>query len=129
MLKLDETTAVIRALEEQLLDPNVRAVGETVGRLLDEDFIEFGASGAVYDKASTVEGLRSEHLGPPVQRSIDDFRVRMLSAEIALATYKGTDRYRDGRQRQTLRSSIWALSGGRWKMSFHQGTVVPENSK
>jgi hypothetical protein len=129
MPELDETEAIIRALEERLLDPSVRAMGETVGRLLDDDFIEFGASGATYDKTSTVEGLRSEHLGPVVDRSIDDFRVRMLSAEIALATYKGTDRYRDGRQRRTLRSSLWVLSGGRWQMAFHQGTVIPENSK
>ena len=119
MPELNETNAVIRALEETLLDPAVKAMGETVDRLLDDDFIEFGASGAVYDKASTVEGLRSEHLGPPIQRSIDDFRVRMLSADIALATYKGTDRYRDGRHRRTLRSSVWVLSGGRWKMTFH----------
>lgn len=129
MSDLDETNAIIRALEETLLDPTVRATGGTVDQLLDDDFIEFGASGAAYDKASTVEGLQSQPPGPIVHRSIDDFRIRMLSAEIALATYRGTERYSDGRQRRTLRSSLWVRSGGRWKMTFHQGTVVPENSK
>jgi hypothetical protein len=128
MPKLDEIETIIRALEEKLLAPSVRAMGETVGQLLDDDFIEFGASGATYDKASTVEGLLTEPPGP-IDRSIDDFRIRMLSAEIALATYRGTERYNDGRRRQTLRSSLWVRSGGQWKMTFHQGTVVPENSK
>jgi hypothetical protein len=129
MPELDETDAIIWALEERLLDPAVRATSASVGQLLDDDFIEFGASGATYDKASTVEGLQSEQPGPIVHRSMDDFRIRMLSTEIALATYKGTDRYRDGRQRRTLRSSLWVRSGGQWKMTFHQGTVIPENSK
>nr|WP_285800807.1 MULTISPECIES: hypothetical protein [unclassified Exiguobacterium] len=30
--------------------------------------------------------------------------------------------------RVTRRSSIWVLVDGRWKMRFHQGTVVPSEA-
>lgn len=39
-----------RQLEESLLQPEVRSSGDASSQLLEDDFIEFGSSGAVYNK-------------------------------------------------------------------------------
>ena len=50
---------------------------------------------------------------------VRDFEVRPLSGDIMLVTY------RSGRADMfALRSSIWRLRGGKWRMTFHQGTAI-----
>lgn len=102
------------ALEERLLDPAVRGAPDVVGELLADDFVEFGASGRTYSKASVVAALR-EDPGFDGPRTICDFVIRRLSPGVALATYRI-------QETGTLRSSVWQRQGGRWRMVFHQGT-------
>ncbi|WP_417021040.1 DUF4440 domain-containing protein [Candidatus Phyllobacterium onerii] len=47
-----------RALEEQLLDSSVRRSVKTVASLLADEFIEFGSSGAVYNKHTVIDAPR-----------------------------------------------------------------------
>ena len=110
--------AFFRELETSLQRRSTRNSPEVVSALLDEEFVEFGRSGRVYDRQVTLELLAGDDsdLTPEVR----DFRVRPLAANVVLVTY------RSGRGDVfALRSSIWRLSDGRWRMTFHQATAMP----
>jgi hypothetical protein len=103
-------------LEQRLLAQATRIDAEAISQLIDDDFTEFGASGAVWCKADVVESLPDQVF---VQRTITEFAVKPISADTALVTYRClTD------DNTTLRSSIWRQREGRWQMVFHQGTFV-----
>jgi hypothetical protein len=107
-------TQLIRGLEEQLLQPEVRTSPESLAALLADEFIEIGSSGRVYSKQQIIDLLRHEggQGSPPTLR---DFSARRLAAEVILVTYNIVES-------QTIRSSVWKLIDGRWQMVFHQGT-------
>ncbi|MBP6898744.1 MAG: nuclear transport factor 2 family protein [Burkholderiaceae bacterium] len=108
----------LRALEERLMDPAVRADPEQVAGLLAPEFTEFGASGTVFDRAAIVASLAAE--GRPLGRRMRQFRLRAMGPDMALTTCRVT--LSDGRE--TLRSSVWQRRDGRWLMVFHQGTLA-----
>jgi len=115
MLVAADRLAFFRELETSLHRRSVRNSPDKVSALLDDDFVEFGKSGRTYDKQATVELLRGDDsdLVPEVR----DFQVRQLAPNVVLVTY------RSGRGEVfALRSSIWLLSAGNWRMTFHQGT-------
>ena|SRR5437016_1219558 len=104
-------------LETSLHRRSVRNSPDRVAALLTDDFVEFGRSGRAYDKLRTIELLSGDdnELMPEVR----DFQLRSLSHNIVLVTY------RSGRgEHFALRSSIWQLNGGKWRMTFHQGTAT-----
>ena len=111
--------AQLRHLEEQLLEPEVRASAERVSALLADDFVEFGSSGQVFDKKQIIELLRQ---GTPTKRSLSKFESTMLSDNVVLVTYRATRSSKP--PVHSLRSSIWRLSNGQWQMVFHQGTLT-----
>jgi xylulose-5-phosphate/fructose-6-phosphate phosphoketolase len=45
--------------------------------------------------------------------------------DVALVTYRSVSLYPDGSKFHSLRSSIWKIIDGRWRMAFHQGTLIP----
>jgi len=100
-------------LEERLLVPSVRASPAEVAMLLADEFIEFGSSGRIYDKQEIIRLLQQEQGG--TQCTLADFSARKLAADVALVTYRVVES-------RTIRSSIWRLEDGRWRMVFHQGT-------
>ncbi|RRV04600.1 nuclear transport factor 2 family protein [Pseudomonas sp. v388] len=102
----------IQELEERLLRREVRS-NESVAALLADDFVEFGASGQVWNKSEVIAGLKSEVF---VARSISNVQVRTLAECVVLLTYVCHS------TTTSLRSSIWRLDGGNWQMTFHQGT-------
>ncbi|WP_433972207.1 DUF4440 domain-containing protein [Tunturiibacter lichenicola] len=114
----------LRSLEEQLLDPAVRHNSELAASLLADDFIEFGSSGRVFNKASILEDLKNE---PPRPASLlSDFSIREIAPNAVLATYKATRRNANGEPiGQSWRSSLWTNIDGRWQVTFHQGTPIP----
>lgn len=120
---MDQAAAVskIRELEISLHRREVRASREKLEALLADDFIEFGSSGGVHDKARIIEAL--VHEGPDAWSppAVGDFTVHLLSSGVALATYRAIRR-RSGIMTDTLRSSVWRLEGDGWRMVFHQGT-------
>ena len=116
------TEAQLRHLEEQLLQPQVRASRERLAELLADDFIEFGSSGKVFDKKKVIAGLAKE---TSTKLSLSKFAVTMLADNIALVTYRAARSAGRGRRPvQSLRSSIWRLREGDWQMVFHQGTRI-----
>ncbi|UXN59173.1 DUF4440 domain-containing protein [Phyllobacterium zundukense] len=118
---------VFRRLEQDLHRSEVRSSRAAVSALLTDDFMEFGSSGKVYNKAAIIDALVQEAPSDPAALpEIYDFTVKSITAEAVLVLYRSVRRS-DGvtPERQTLRSSIWKLVDGRWQMFFHQGTIVP----
>jgi len=110
----------ILRLEERLLEPAVRLDESILDDLLADDFVEFGASGGVWNKIEVIAGLRHElHLA----RHITDFALKVLADDVALATYRCHATSAEHKVASvTLRSSIWHKRLERWQLVFHQGT-------
>jgi len=106
----------ILLLERSLLQPEVRSSPEALADLLSDDFVEFGSRGRLYDKQQVIDALQQE---APREIVITDFQVRLLAGGVALATFRTVQ---EGESRQVLRSSLWQLADGRWRLQFHQGT-------
>jgi len=103
----------IREVENQLLDPAVRASAERLDRLVSDQFAEFGNSGLTYKKSDVVAQMLAQ---PSVKVDVSHFEVLELAPGVALATY---------RTPRSLRSSIWRREAGSWRIVFHQGTNTP----
>jgi hypothetical protein len=113
-------------LEKELLKPETRKSSERISELLAEDFIEFCSSGKVYQykKGDTWEAGTNS---PQINWQIEDFGIKELSPDTVLATYKVIkNSEKDDTKKYSLRSSIWKLFNGDWKMVFHQGTLMIE---
>jgi len=105
----------ILQLEEKLLNPKVRSSRVELKKLLADDFFEFGSSGRVLYKD---EDIADGGIGI-VKMTLSDFEIHPLSDDIVLATYRI---FNEITNQHSLRSSIWKLNEGVWKMVFHQGT-------
>ena len=116
---------LVRQLEERLLQPEVRRSAQDVAELLADEFIEFGSSGHVFNKLEILEHLQHEE---PAGRSFADFRATLLAPDVMLTTYRGIRLDPKGVQAtSSLRSSVWKLQSGHWKIVFHQGTPVADS--
>lgn len=113
--RLKKLRDYIRQLEEDLLKPEVRSSKTRLKEILADDFFEFGSSGKVLFKD---EEIPDDGIGI-VKMKMSDFEIHPLSDEIILATYRI---YNEISKQHSLRSSIWKLNDGKWKMVFHQGT-------
>ena len=109
----------IRVLEERLLQATTYASRGQVEELLADDFVEFGSSGRVFDKATVIEYLAAES---DVHFSMLDFRMKRLSLDVVLVTYRAVTHAPGVPPRQSLRSSIWTRGDHIWRLTFHQGT-------
>jgi len=99
-----------------------RLPSEEASSLIAADFVEFGASGKVWSKAEIIAAMSQ---WAPIERIVEDFGVRELSASICLVTYKVIGVTKDRQASPfSLRSSIWRYTGERWQIVFHQGTNV-----
>jgi len=118
-----ELLVQLRALEVELHRPAARSSPTRLAELIHADFLEFGRSGAVYDKTGILSLLPSatEH----AEVFSDNFSVRRLSPDVALLTYRAAHVQADGTlDRFALRASIWQRVDGDWQISFHQGTAT-----
>jgi hypothetical protein len=77
--------ALLRELEERLLQPALRKSAQVVADLLADEFIEFGSSGRVFNKQQIIENLQNE---PATQRAIVEFNTSVLAAGVVLVTYR-----------------------------------------
>jgi hypothetical protein len=105
-------------LERRLHTAHTR---QNAAGLLSDDFREFGASGRIWDKPSMLAALAAEtHY--PIESS--HFVCQHLAEGLALLTYTAVTP-----TRRTLRSSLWRLEDGHWRVLFHQGTVIASDSR
>ena len=82
---------------------------------LHTDFVEYGASGGVWDRTS----IASATSGSTDEIRASNMRIRRLGPDAILLTYES-----EVAGRRALRSSTWVRepSSG-WLLLFHQGTV------
>lgn len=114
--------AHLLALEEELLARATRQDGARLDALLANDFVEHGVSGTVWTKPAVIAALQGESHSA---RRISEFTVRLLAADVALATYRIERVATPARPgAQSLRASIWRNENGRWRLAFHQGTPL-----
>jgi glyoxylase I family protein len=114
------TEGLLRDLEMQLLDPDFRRDTSRVLELLADEFTEIGTRGRQYDLVAIV---REMSRGRSQEVVVNDWEVREIYPTVMLCTYRTTG----PSGRQVLRSSVWVKRSGRWFMSFHQGTPIPDS--
>jgi len=117
-----QDSQILRQLETDLWLPNIRFSREKMEEILAPDFFEFGRSSRVYDRIATLE-VPSQEID--IELPLIDFKARLLDSDVAQVTYQSIVHYPDGTER-ALRSSIWTRNVGKWKLSFHQGTPIPD---
>jgi hypothetical protein len=116
-----EEVEMFKNFETSLHKKEVRNSREKVGRLIADDFIEFGKSGGIFYKKDTLDGLEGEKADLEIE--VTDFTARTLAPEVVLTTYKATMIDSDNATKvSTNRSSVWIKRNGRWQITFHQGT-------
>ncbi len=106
-------------LEKRMLDSSIRKNLVEAGKLLNDDFVEFGTSGRTYDKKAILE-LLSEETSTVVEAF--DFIPVQLSVNVVQLRFKTRRKSKDGSITVSLRSSLWKRVGKDWQMIFHQGT-------
>jgi hypothetical protein len=87
------------------------------------DYWEVGASGRRYSRDSI---LRTLQQSPPVEATSagwqsSDYGLRRLGPDTYLFTYTLRQA-----ERLTRRATIWQGSGERWRILYHQGTIVSD---
>ena len=119
----DDIAATVGKRERQLLQRDIRNSRAALDGLLADDFVEVERSGFSYRRQDVIDALLKD---PVDDVAVEDMECRQLSLSVVLLTYKS---YRAGTAtsdpRTTLRSSVWTLVEGDWKLRFHQGTPVP----
>ncbi|MGF9649590.1 ribonuclease HI family protein [Pseudarthrobacter oxydans] len=106
--------ALVEELERELLGPLVRGdIGRTAV-LLHPDFLEIGSSGRVWTRDAMMMALEED---PGERTDIEILGADRIGTGAILLTYRSY-----ARSGTTLRSSLWVLDGGRWRLRFHQGT-------
>jgi hypothetical protein len=109
-------------LEQRLAQVGRNLSAEDASSLIADDFVEFGASGKVWSKAEIIAAMSQ---WTPIERTVENFSVRELSASVCLVTYKVVRVTKDRHSSPfSLRSSVWRYAGARWQIIFHQGTNV-----
>ncbi|GLQ10816.1 DUF4440 domain-containing protein [Devosia yakushimensis] len=116
--------AEIWSLEEALHKPETRRSRQAVENLLAEDFVEFGASGAVYRREQIIDLLAEENDEDSGQLRTANHTLMPIGPDVVLLTYESRSEQSDGSERCVLRSSIWKHNGKQWQMLFHQGTIA-----
>ncbi|OKL53812.1 hypothetical protein BSZ39_07545 [Bowdeniella nasicola] len=106
-------------LERELQRPDVRADAQRLLALLAEDFIEIGASGKRWDRASILDMLERE-AAAPVTIEIENLEGRALSRDIVQVLW---DCVIEGRRPR--RMSLWRRTETGWQTIYHQGTPAP----
>lgn len=119
---LDPLIDLIIKQEKQLLariDPPAVLID-----LIDDEFLEIGGSSAVHDKAEVMDWLMS---GGDSPYSGTFYKAYPLSDDIILLTYRSSTKdAMTGETKQAMRSSLWRLKEGKWRMVFHQGTPLKD---
>jgi len=107
-------------LEEKLLQPDIRKSVKDLNCIIDDSFMEFGSSGRTYNKQQIIEVLPTL---PIVKMTLMDFQAKLLSTGVVLTTYRViTHSEQNNLMEYSLRSSMWILQEGEWRIVFHQGT-------
>jgi hypothetical protein len=95
---------------------------EDIENQVCDEFFEIGASGNIYTKEYVIETLLKRYNDPNYQDILQtsDFKLTKIVPDNYLLTYNLIQ----DNTRHTRRSTIWRKERGRWKILYHQGTLV-----
>jgi hypothetical protein len=106
----------LKELEESHTGLEVRKSSDELGKILADDFFEIGSSGYMFTRQDCLEsGVVLTEM------TLHNYEIYPLASDVVLSTYFINDKTRN---RNTLRSSIWKLIEGKWRLYFHQGTIT-----
>ena len=110
---------LIKALELELLQPEVRRSKKRLNELIADDFVEISSSGKEYNKADVINDLASQN---EIKFSVQNFSTIEISPETILATYEVEKEISGSNVKvNSSRTSIWKNKDGEWQIVFHQG--------
>lgn len=127
--KLREILQELRSREPIFHHPELGTRRTDFESMTEEEFWEVGASGRRYSRDHVLHVLTGRHEAASHIELEDtweaiDFACRELGSDTYLLTYT----LLQGR-RKTRRASVWRRrSGDDWKILFHQGTVVEDDT-
>ena len=112
----------LEQLEEKLWIEEYRFNLQWMEAVLADDFFEYGRSGRTYTRQECLDIPKQ-----PIEARLPlkDYKVRKISDDVFQVTYESAVTY-NNEVLYGLRSSIWQLQNGRWKLKFHQGTPLIE---
>ncbi|WP_419717479.1 DUF4440 domain-containing protein [Gordonia malaquae] len=121
-MKDRSTIAALTALEPISHRHPPGADRSDVDALLEADFVEVGASGAVYDREFVIETIAQRYargLDPDdTAWQIDELSVQHVGPLLHLVTYRLTFGGRTSR-----RSTLWRKHDSNYRAVYHQGTL------
>lgn len=121
---MESIEKLILQLEGDLLKSEIRKSSQKLNELLADDFVEFTSSGTEYYYKSG-DVFQKQDDNHELIWDIIDFKIKQLSEDCVLATYKIIKHNEPNENKKySLRSSIWKCYDRRWKMLFHQGTLT-----
>jgi hypothetical protein len=126
--RLREILQELRNREPIFHHPELGTTRADFERMTEEDFWEVGASGRRYSRSHVLDVLEdrhqvASHLSLEDTWETLDFACRDLGGGTYLLTYTLLQG-----QRKTRRATVWRHSGGGWKIVFHQGTLVEDDT-
>ena len=113
---------IIKNLETELFQPEIRKSKEKLEELIADEFIEIGESGNQYNKLDILNVLPKQ---TGIKFYLSDFEATEISPDIVLATFQLEKEIVNRSEKIiSLRSSIWKLNNGKWQIVYHQGTPL-----
>lgn len=125
---LREVLQDLRGLEPIFHRPELGAARTDFEAATAPDFWEVGASGRRYSRDHVLDVLQdrhqvASHLALEDTWEAADFACRELGSDTYLLTYTLLQG-----ERRTRRASIWRRCAEGWKIIFHQGTLVEDDT-
>jgi len=113
---------LIKALEIELLQPEVRKSKERLEELIADEFIEISESGKKYNKQDILSALPKQS---GIKFFLSNVKCTEISPGVVLATFQlEKEIVNSGEKITSLRSSVWQNRNGNWQIIFHQGTLL-----
>jgi hypothetical protein len=109
-------------LERELQGAACRCDHARMTALLAEDFSEVGASGRIWDRASTLELLAAESEDAAVIE-VHDLTGWIVGDGFVMVRWDS-----DRAGRRARRTSLWRREPGGWRLVHHQGTLLPDSA-
>jgi hypothetical protein len=126
--RLREILQELRSHEPIFHHPELGTSRTDFERMTDERFWEVGASGRRYSRDHILDVLEdrhqvASHLELEDTWEASDFACREVGADTYLLTYTLLQG-----QRATRRATLWRRCAEGWKIMFHQGTIVEDDT-
>ena len=126
--RLREILQELRSREPVFHRPELGTTRADFERMTDEGFWEVGASGRRYSREHVLDVLEdrhqvASHLALEDTWEASDFACRELGSDTFLLTYT----LQQG-SRKTRRVTVWRRAPEGWKILFHQGTLVEDDT-